>query len=510
MINGGGAAAVARGGCGTMVVGTEEGTTIATDAVEPVPGARRAGRATAARTRIVGWVLLLVLLSLGVVTLVTWVLLINETDRRIDESLDAEIAEFARVTETGVNPTTGQPYGSVDEILRSVIAANVSRPNEKFLGYLDGRFRWESRRTSPRVLLRADPGFTALVADVRRPARGSHPTEAGEVRWAALPVGLAGDPSRGVIVIGYFTEQEHEFADEAARLMGIVGVGTALLSAVGAWLVAGRILRPLRDVAATARTITGSDLSSRVPQRDRARDEIAELATTLNAMLDRVQSGVVSQRRFVDDAGHELRTPITIVRGHLGVLDATDPADVRETVALVDDELERMNRLVSEMLALTRAEQPSLLRLETVDTAALTRELFDKLTGLADRDWRLESVAAVRVRMDPQRITQAVVALADNATRFTGAGDRIALGSEVAGDRLRIWVADSGPGVAPEDRRRVFRRFARGEDAPRSDGAGLGLSIVDAIATTHGGRVLLESTPGHGATFTLDLPRSET
>ncbi|MEJ8280462.1 sensor histidine kinase [Pseudonocardia spirodelae] len=493
-----------------MVVGTEEGTTIATDAVEPVPGARRAGRATAARTRIVGWVLLLVLLSLGVVTLVTWVLLINETDRRIDESLDAEIAEFARVTETGVNPTTGQPYGSVDEILRSVIAANVSRPNEKFLGYLDGRFRWESRRTSPRVLLRADPGFTALVADVRRPARGSHPTEAGEVRWAALPVGLAGDPSRGVIVIGYFTEQEHEFADEAARLMGIVGVGTALLSAVGAWLVAGRILRPLRDVAATARTITGSDLSSRVPQRDRARDEIAELATTLNAMLDRVQSGVVSQRRFVDDAGHELRTPITIVRGHLGVLDATDPADVRETVALVDDELERMNRLVSEMLALTRAEQPSLLRLETVDTAALTRELFDKLTGLADRDWRLESVAAVRVRMDPQRITQAVVALADNATRFTGAGDRIALGSEVAGDRLRIWVADSGPGVAPEDRRRVFRRFARGEDAPRSDGAGLGLSIVDAIATTHGGRVLLESTPGHGATFTLDLPRSET
>jgi two-component system OmpR family sensor kinase len=494
------------------MVGTRaaEEAIIATEAVDAGPEGRRAGRATAARTRIVGWVLLLVLASLGVVTFVTWLLLINESDRRIDEALRSETAEFARVTVTGINPTTGRPYGSVDEILRSVIAANVARPNEKFLGYLDGEFRWESRRTSPRVLLREDPGFNRLVADVPRLTSGSYLSEAGEVRWSALPVGLAGDPSTGVIVIGYFTEQEHEFANEAARLMGLVGFGTALLSAVGAWLVAGRILRPLRDVAATARTITGSDLSRRVPQHARARDEIAELAGTLNAMLDRVQSGVQAQRRFVDDAGHELRTPITIVRGHLGVLDARDPEDVTETVALVDDELERMNRLVSEMLALTRAEQPSLLRPESVDVAELTRELFDKLTGLADRDWQLESVAHVHARMDPHRITQAVVALADNATRFTGAGDRIALGSEAVGDRLRVWVADGGPGVAPEDRHRVFRRFARGENAPRSDGAGLGLSIVEAIATTHGGRVLLESTPGHGATFTLDLPRSET
>ena len=108
--------------------------------------------------------------------------------------------------------------------------------------------------------------------------------------------------------------------------------------------------------------------------------------------------------------------------------------------------------------------------------------------------------------MDRQRITQAVIALADNATRFTGAGDRIALGSEVDGSELRVWLADSGPGVPPSERRRVFRRFARGDSGPRSEGAGLGLSIVEAIATTHGGRVLLESSPGLGATFTLVLP----
>jgi two-component system, OmpR family, sensor kinase len=437
---------------------------------------------------------------------VTWALLIDETDMRIDAALASEIDEFARITDTGINPTTGDPYDSVDEVLRSVIAGNIARPNEKFLGYLDGRFRWESRRQSPTVLLREDDGFTTQVGAVTTRTRGSYMTAAGEVRWAALPVDLAGDPRRGVIVVGYFTEQERAFANEAARLMLVVGFGTALLAAGAAYLVAGRILRPLADVAATARTITGTNLSRRVPQRDGPTDEIAELAGTLNAMLDRVQSGVQAQRRFVDDAGHELRTPITIVRGHLDVVDANDPADVRDTVELVDDELDRMNRLVSDMLSLTRAEQPSLLQLETVDVTTFTRDLFGKLTRLADRDWQLESVAPGHVRMDRQRITQAVVALADNATRYTGPGGWIALGSETDGDRLRLWIADDGPGVDPAERSRVFRRFARGEVGPRSEGAGLGLSIVEAIATTHGGRVLLESSHGHGATFTLQLP----
>ena len=466
----------------------------------------RTRRPAAARTRIIGWVLLLVLGALTVLTVLTWALLIDETDRRIETALTSEIDEFARITDTGVNPTTGAPYDSVDGILRSVIAGNLARPNEKFLGYLDGRFRWESRRQSPTVLLREDDRFTALVGSLTTRSRGSYPTAAGEVRWAALPVDLPGDPQRGVIVVGYFAEQEHAFGHEAARLMLLIGFGTALLAAGGAYLVAGRILRPLADVAATARTITGTNLSRRVPQRDGPTDEIAELAGTLNAMLDRVQRGVQSQRRFVDDAGHELRTPITIVRGHLDVVDPNDPSDVRETVELVDDELDRMNRLVSDMLSLTRAEQPSLLQPEDVDVAVFTRDLFGKLTRLADRDWRLEAVATASVRIDRQRITQAVVALADNATRVTGPDGRIALGSEVGSGRLRIWVADDGPGVAPSERSRVFRRFARGEDGPRSEGAGLGLSIVEAIATTHGGRVLLESTPGHGATFTLDLP----
>ncbi len=149
-------------------------------------------------------------------------------------------------------------------------------------------------------------------------------------------------------------------------LMVGVGAVTAVLAAVGAWFVAGRILRPVRAVADTARAITETDLSARIPPGT-SRDEMGALVAAVNAMLDRVEDGAAAQRRFVDDAGHELRTPITIVRGHLDVVDPEDPADVRDAVSLVDDELERMNRIVSDLLVLAKAEQPTFVRPEPTD-----------------------------------------------------------------------------------------------------------------------------------------------
>jgi signal transduction histidine kinase len=271
--------------------------------------------------------------------------------------------------------------------------------------------------------------------------------------------------------------------------------------------VAGRILRPVRDVAGTAQGITETDLSGRIPVDDAAHDELADLARSVNAMLDRVEGGVAAQRRFLDDAGHELRTPITIVRGHLEVLDPGDPADVRATVALVDDELGRMNRIVTDLLLLARAEQPQFLRPQPVDVEALTADVLDKVRRLGSRRWVLESVARVDAVLDPQRVTQALVALADNAVHYTQDGDRVGLGSRLDGGELRFWVADTGPGIPEEERGRVLERFARGSSgARRSDGAGLGLSIVQAIARAHGGRVTLESIVGRGTTVGVVLP----
>ena len=461
-----------------------------------------------ARTRIICWVLLLVLAALAVVTLVTWQLLVRATDERMNEALRFEVDEFAELTATGTNPRTGLPFRSVDEVIGEAIAYNLARPNEKFLGYVDGVYRTQSRQEPgmPEVLAR-DPAFAALVANVQVPASGRYDSpNAGEVRYLAIPVSLEGDPAHGVIVAAFLADAERAPADTAAQLMLLVGGATLLAAAGGAWLVAGRILRPLRDVAETARTITDTDLSGRIPDSGEA-DELGDLVGTVNAMLDRVETGFAAQRRFVDDAGHELRTPITIVRGHLEVLDPTDPDDVRTTVALVDDELGRMNRMVSDLLLLARSEQPAFLHPELVDVADLTTDTFEKVERLGDRDWVLETTAHIDAVVDPQRITQALVALADNACRHTVPGDRIALGSQLGGGRIRFWVSDSGPGVPEAERERIFERFARGSAAaPRSEGAGLGLAIVRAIAVAHGGQVQVDSVPGRGATFTLVVP----
>ena len=252
-----------------------------------------------------------------------------------------------------------------------------------------------------------------------------------------------------------------------------------------------------------SRTITGTDLTQRIPVR--GRDEVARLATTFNEMLDRLERGFEAQRSFLDDAGHELKTPLTILRGHLELLEH-DPKDRQATLALVMDELDRMGRIVDDLLLLAKREQPDFLRLETVDVGSLTDDLHANIATLAPREWVLERRGKGVIVADRQRLTQALVQLAVNASRHAPGTEPIRIGSAVENGEARFWVADRGPGIPSEDRERIFARFTRGPMGERAAGAGLGLPIVRSIAEAHHGRVELESEPGAGATFTLVVP----
>ena len=223
-------------------------------------------------------------------------------------------------------------------------------------------------------------------------------------------------------------------------------------------------------------------------------------------MLDRLEDAFDAQRNFVDDAGHELRTPITVIRGNLELM-GDDPTERRETVALVTAELDRMSRIVDDLLVLAKAEQPDFVHHEYVDLGELTRDLATKAQAFDGRTWEIDSAEEAVIFADEQRITQAVMNLMRNAAEHTPREARVAVGSRVEGDKASIWVRDGGPGIPREEQERLFQRFARGQSGRRATGgAGLGLAIVKAIVDAHGGTIRVASTPGLGAMFTIELP----
>nr|WP_246283958.1 HAMP domain-containing sensor histidine kinase [Nocardioides perillae] len=278
-----------------------------------------------------------------------------------------------------------------------------------------------------------------------------------------------------------------------------------LLTLVAA-LQSGRLLAPLRALRATAAEISTSDLTRRIPETGSGRDDVTALSRTFNGMLDRLESGFGDQRRFLDDAGHELKTPLTVLRGHLELLDPDDAAEVAETRDLLLDEVDRMARLVGDLILLAKSQRPDFLAPAPVDIGALTRAVHAKASALGERDWAVPEVADTVAVLDEQRITQALLQLADNAVKHTEPGSRVEVGSRVAERHVELWVRDEGRGVPAADRERIFDRFGRSV-VPRGDeGFGLGLSIVRAIAEAHGGTAHVEDAVPRGARFVVRVP----
>jgi two-component system OmpR family sensor kinase len=430
-------------------------------------------------------------------------ILLYRLDQRIDLELVQETKEL-RVLARGNDPETGEPFaGRVRKIFKVFLARNVPTRNEVLITFIDGEPFLRDRKVVP-YRLDQDPDLVARWATATETERGEVMTPAGPVEFLAVPVASSGDTD-GVFVVAIFRDREAaEKTDPAIAGVAATGLIVLLIGSLLAWLLAERILTPVRKISQAARSISESDLGRRIDVE--GRDEVAGLAGTFNDMLDRLQDAFQTQKHFIDDVGHELRTPLTIVRGHLETID-TEPEERAKTMVLVADELARMSRLVDGLSLLARSERPDFLELSVVDVETLTQEVGSKAEAIAPRTWELAEAGHGRIVADRQRITQALLQLAQNAAAHTEEGDPITIGSAIKDGEARFWVSDSGPGVAPSDRARIFERFARGRaQRPNSDGAGLGLAIVRAIAQAHHGRIELESPPSHGATFYLIVP----
>lgn len=430
----------------------------------------------------------------------------ERADARIDANLAQEVDEFREIASTGLDPETGAGFTSVDRFLEVVIRRNVPDTNEGLLATVDDRARWVPGGDVD-IDLRAAPGFVDRVLQTPpdAPIRAqTADTEIGSLRYVVVPVAVPGDSAQGKYVIAYSRDLEHSDLAEAYRTYAIVAaLAVPLIAGVG-WVVTRRLLRPLRELQETAHRISDTDLSGRIAVT--GRDEISELGHTVNDMLDRIEAAVSNQRDALDDAGHDLRTPITILRGHLEILNTEDPHEVREVRALALDELDRMQRMVDDLVLLAKAKRPDFLRPQPVEVDRLVDDVLDKSRAMGERDWRVDARAEGVAMMDEQRVTQALLQLVSNALKFTEPSDTIAVGSAVRDEEVQLWVRDTGAGILESELERIFERFSRLDSGRGEEGSGLGLAIVSAIASAHRGNVGVRSTPGRGSVFTLTLP----
>ncbi len=305
------------------------------------------------------------------------------------------------------------------------------------------------------------------------------------------------------------------------RLVGVEAAATvAVLAAVGlmARFLVRRGLRPLEDIGKTAGAIAAGDLSRRVEPAE-ARTEVGRLGLALNSMLGQIESAFSAQqasedrlRRFIADASHELRTPLTSIRGYAELFRrgaADRPEDLAKAMRRIEQEAGRMGVLVDDLLLLARLDQGRPLEREAVDLSRVAADAVDDARAVdPSRPITLEAPPRTTVRGDDVRLRQVVGNLMTNAHQHTPPGTPVHVRVATSNGSAILEVADRGPGLTAEQAAHVFERFYRGEESRTraQGGTGLGLAIVAAIAEAHGGKAAVDTEPGHGARFRIELP----
>jgi signal transduction histidine kinase len=471
------------------------------------------------RWRFTLWVSILLLVAIGA----AFAIIYRDTGHRlraqIERDLNGEVNQLSQSLRllsgrgqqavlTGARSyVSAQPFRSTSSLLFVLApgAAPISNHPEVFDAFASA----DSRESG------ADQAAeNAEATRMRRPALGystRHLPDVGPVRVLERAVSVGGE----TIVVG--AGEPLAPVERAER--GVVqsfllaGVLAALAILLGSYIVGKRLTAPLRRMARVAARVDAGDLEPRMDVTDTRRDEIGILANAFNHMLQRLEDGFRTQREFIGDASHELRTPLTVIQGQLEVLAnqrTPDRAEVRRVQRLVGSEIARMRRLVDDLLLLAQSERLDFLKPEEVDFERFINQLWDGATLMADRRFELSDVPTGRLHADPDRLAQAIRNLVGNAIEHTAEGTgtvRMEVAAEPP-DRVRIAIADNGPGIPPDELARIFERFHRtsAARAARSGGAGLGLAITRAITEAHGGRVSASNARRGGARFELELP----
>lgn len=422
--------------------------------------------------------------------------------------LDREAAGFIALAQNMTDPQTGQPIDSTSTLLRVAIEQRVLAPEDGVLGIVNGRIEWVAPEVAV-LRLEDDPVLVSVLqvaAMASTTTQGRYTDATHDLVYVVIPVRGQTPANSGALVRAIDLVPGFRALESTYRLYAAAAIVIGLVAGVVAWAVMGRLLAPIARLRETAESINRDDLSQRLDVS--GHDDLSALTVTINSMLDRIEALVEGQRQLADDVGHELRTPLTILRGHLELLDPTDRAQVAQTRALALEEIDRMSRLIEDLLLLASTERADFVVPTACDLAELTDETFALVCRIDERPWKLAELAEAEVVADPQRLRQAWLQLVDNAVKYSPVGSPITIGSRVENGEAWLWVGDLGPGIPAEERARILQREVRGESALASGriGQGLGLSIVIKIVQAHHGRLDIAAGADGGSVISLVLP----
>lgn len=425
----------------------------------------------------------------------------------LQQDLDASLLTVAQVIkDTG---SSEQASGDSEALLRQLLGPELY---DKFVQLLDPEGRPHGPREGRRTdLLPLSPQARARAAHGQRTIETVAVGGAEPVRLLTLPVLRDGRVTE-IIQVGMALRRTRAVRDRYFdTLIVLIPLGVGL-AALGGAIIARVALRPVDEMARTARRITAEDLSRRVERRGTG-DELDRLAETLNGMLERLDEAFGQTRRFAADAAHELRTPLTVLRGGIEVALRMErpPDEYRRVLASSLEEVERLIRLAEDLLLLSRSLAGPEGSRAPVDLEPLVLEVFDvgaRIGRDAGVSVRVDATAPVTVAGDPTALRRALLNLVENAVKYTPAGGKVEIGLRQGDGVAEITVADTGLGIEPADLERIFEPFVRLDTARARDtgGAGLGLAIARSIVVAHGGTIAVESRPGSGSRFVIRLP----
>jgi two-component system, OmpR family, sensor kinase len=292
----------------------------------------------------------------------------------------------------------------------------------------------------------------------------------------------------------------------------ILTVLAMVITGVASWLVNGRTLSRLETITLVATNITrADDLSRRIPVHGSEDDEVGKLIRAFNQTLERLEQLFTSQRRFIADVSHEFRTPLTVIKGNIGLIRRIGQID-EESLTSIEGEVDRLTRLVGDMLLLAQAESGRLpLDMKPTELDTLLLEVYQQMRMLAGErlQIRLVDIDQVQVNGDHDRLKQVLLNLVGNAMQYTPVGGQITLALRKSSERAQVIISDNGPGIPAQDLPHIFERFYRGEKSrtrSKGTGFGLGLSIAYWIINNHNGIIEVNSVEGKGTTFSVWLP----